>query len=137
MNLVVPNSTPLIASTSIGRFSGLRELFVQIHIPEAVVSEVAGDEKKHAGSWEILATCWINRVHGYKKKEFIGNLYRYGSLYTLEYQDVFDHDFPHLADGIIIPHGIYDVIKNEAYVNIGTSVSAKRTTSFPRQRGVS
>ena len=62
-----------------------------------------------------------------KKKEFIGNLYRDGALYTLEFQDVYDHDFPHLADGIIIPHGIYDVIKNQAYVNIGTS---KDTSEF-------
>ena len=56
-----------------------------------------------------------------KKKELIGNLYRDGKLYTLEVQRVFDHDFPHLADGIVIPHGIYDIIKNMAYINIGTS----------------
>lgn len=56
-----------------------------------------------------------------KKKELIGNLYRDGKLYTLEVQKVFDHDFPHLAYGIIIPHGIYDVTKNKAYINIGTS----------------
>jgi DNA-binding GntR family transcriptional regulator len=56
-----------------------------------------------------------------KKKELIGNLYRDGKLYTLEVQKVFDHDFPHLADGIIIPHGIYDITKNKAYINIGTS----------------
>jgi len=62
-----------------------------------------------------------------KKKEFIGNLYRDGKLYTLEVQEVYDHDFPHLADGIIIPHGIYDVIKNKAYINIGTS---KDTSEF-------
>jgi len=62
-----------------------------------------------------------------KKKEFLGNLYRDGMLYSLEVQKVFDHDFPHLADGIIIPHGIYDVLKNKAYVNIGTS---KDTSEF-------
>jgi len=56
-----------------------------------------------------------------KKKELMGNLYRDGKLYTLEVQKVFDHDFPHLANGIIIPHGIYDVTKNKAYINIGTS----------------
>jgi hypothetical protein len=56
-----------------------------------------------------------------KKKELMGNLYRDGKLYTLEVQKVFDHDFPHLAYGIIIPHGIYDVTKNKAYINIGTS----------------
>ena len=45
----------------------------------------------------------------------------------LNIKTFFDHDFPHLADGIIIPHGLYDVIKNEAYVNIGTS---KDTSEF-------
>ena len=62
-----------------------------------------------------------------KKKELLGNLYRDGALYTLEVQKVYDHDFPHLADGVVIPHGIYDVIKNTAYVNIGVS---KDTSEF-------
>lgn len=62
-----------------------------------------------------------------KKKELLGNLYRDGKVYTSEVQKVFDHDFPHLADGIVIPHGIYDVVKNKAYVNIGTS---KDTSEF-------
>jgi hypothetical protein len=56
-----------------------------------------------------------------KKKELLGNLYRDGAVYTTEVQKVFDHDFPHLADGVVIPHGIYDVVRNTAYVNIGTS----------------
>jgi len=62
-----------------------------------------------------------------KKKEALGNLYRSGSLYTTEFQKVFDHDFPHLADGICIPHGLFDVTSNSAYVNIGTS---KDTSEF-------
>jgi len=62
-----------------------------------------------------------------KKKEMLGNPYRDGAIYTLVVQKVFDHDFPHLADEIIIPYGIYDVIKNTAYVNIGTS---KDTSEF-------
>ena len=62
-----------------------------------------------------------------KKKEMLGNLYRDGAIYTLEVQKVFDHDYPHLSEGTIIPHGIYDVIKNTAYVNIGTS---KDTSEF-------
>jgi len=45
---------------------------------------------------------------------------RDGKIYTLEVQKVFDHDFPHLADGSVIPHGIYDVVKNKAYVTIKT-----------------
>jgi len=56
-----------------------------------------------------------------KKKELLGNLYREGRLYTRETLEVSDHDFPSLADGVVIPHGIYDVVRNEATVNIGTS----------------
>ena len=32
-----------------------------------------------------------------------------------------DHDFSHLADGVAIPHGIYDINLNLGYVNIGNS----------------
>ena len=38
-----------------------------------------------------------------KKKEYIGNLYRAGKLYTTEVIETLDHDFPNLADGVIIP----------------------------------
>lgn len=34
---------------------------------------------------------------------------------------MFDHDFPSLAEGVAVPHAIYDMARNEAYVNIGTS----------------
>lgn len=56
-----------------------------------------------------------------KKKELLGNLYREGRLYTRATLEVSDHDFPSLADGVVIPHGIYDVVRNAATVNIGTS----------------
>lgn len=51
----------------------------------------------------------------------IGNLYRPGSLYTKQPVETFDHDFPSLSSGVVIPHGIYDLKKNQGYVNIGTS----------------
>ena len=56
-----------------------------------------------------------------KKKERIGNLFREGKIYTTETVEVFDHDFPSLAEGVAVPHSIYDYSRNEAYVNIGTS----------------
>jgi len=46
-----------------------------------------------------------------KKKEFIGNLYRSGTLYTTETVTTLDHDFFSLADGKIVPHGIYSHFK--------------------------
>ena len=56
-----------------------------------------------------------------KKKEHLGNLYRDGHLYTLEELQTFDHDFPSLAEGIIIPHSIYDLQLNTGYIQLGTS----------------
>ena len=62
-----------------------------------------------------------------KKKEFIGDLNRKGSVYTTEPQVVYDHNFPSLAQGVAIPHGLYDVVDNIGYIQIGTS---RDTTEF-------
>ena len=62
-----------------------------------------------------------------KKKEFIGNLYRAGRLYTTEVVTTFDHDFWSLADGKVVPHGIYDPQYNRGYLNLGIS---KDTSEF-------
>jgi len=56
-----------------------------------------------------------------KKKEYLGNFYREGHLYTLEELQTYDHDFPSYAEGIIIPHGIYDLQLNVGYIQLGTS----------------
>lgn len=57
-----------------------------------------------------------------KKKELIGgNLYRNGSVYCTRAIETSDHDYVHLADLKIAPHGIYDVKKNKAHINIGIS----------------
>jgi hypothetical protein len=62
-----------------------------------------------------------------KKKELLGPLYRAGQLYTQAVIEVFDHDFPYLATGVVIPYTIYDLQQNTAYVYLGTS---KDTAEF-------
>lgn len=63
-----------------------------------------------------------------KKKEYLGNFYREGQVYTLkEALTAFDHDFNSFAEGIVIPHGIYDIAKNTGYINLGNS---KDTSEF-------
>jgi transposase len=62
-----------------------------------------------------------------KKKESVGNFYREGHLYTLEELQTYDHDFNSQAEGLIIPHGIYDVQRNLGYLHLGTS---KDTSEF-------
>jgi hypothetical protein len=56
-----------------------------------------------------------------KKKEVLGNLYRNGKTYQQGQVKVYDHDYSYLSTGKIIPHGIYDIKRNEGYITIGTS----------------
>jgi Rhodopirellula transposase DDE domain len=51
----------------------------------------------------------------------IGNFYRDGKLYTQETVLTFDHDFPSLSEGVVIPYGIYDLKYNHGYVALGIS----------------
>lgn len=62
-----------------------------------------------------------------KKKEFLGTLYRDGKVYCQQAIPVFDHDFPSLARGVIIPHGIYDLAHNHGWIHLGLSHD---TTAF-------
>jgi hypothetical protein len=56
-----------------------------------------------------------------KKKEYLGNFYREGHLYTLEPVLTNDHDFSSGAAGIIIPHSLYDEQLQIGYIQLGTS----------------
>ena len=56
-----------------------------------------------------------------KKKERLGKLYRAGKCYTQQPIQVYDHDYHYLSQGSVVPHGIYDLQRNEAYVSIGTN----------------
>jgi hypothetical protein len=62
-----------------------------------------------------------------KKKEFLGTLYRHGKVYCQEALKAFDHDFASLAQGVIIPHGIYDLALNHGWIHLGLS---RDTTEF-------
>jgi hypothetical protein len=54
-----------------------------------------------------------------KAKERLGQLFRAGRVRTQKPFQAFDHDFPSWATGIIIPHGIYDQVRNRGHINIG------------------
>jgi hypothetical protein len=62
-----------------------------------------------------------------KKKEYLGTLYRDGTVYCQRALKAFDHDFPSLATGVIIPHGIYDLARNQGWIHVGLS---RDTTAF-------
>ena len=56
-----------------------------------------------------------------KKKELIGNFSRDGHTLTQAPVDTLDHDFPSASDGKLIPHGLYDLARNEGYMHLNTS----------------
>jgi hypothetical protein len=56
-----------------------------------------------------------------KKKERLGNFFREGQLYTIGVQETYDHDFYSRSDGLVIPHGLYDVRRNVGHVTLGLS----------------
>lgn len=61
-----------------------------------------------------------------KKKEFIGDLYRDGRAYTNQTIETLDHDFPSAARGVVYPHGLYDVKRNQGHINLGISHDTSR-----------
>jgi len=56
-----------------------------------------------------------------KAKEHLGFLYRKGRMWTQQAYHAFDHDFPSWATGLVIPHGIYDLLRNCGHINLGLS----------------
>lgn len=56
-----------------------------------------------------------------KKRELVGDFFRPGTAYATGPVEVFDHDFPSFAQGVVIPHGVYDLARNVGHVTLGTS----------------
>jgi transposase len=58
-----------------------------------------------------------------KKKEMIGNFMNKGAEYQKKKnpKKVLDHDFPFKELGKVAPYGIYDINRNEGFVNLGVS----------------
>src|SRR5437764_8534663 len=55
-----------------------------------------------------------------KKKELLGDFYRDGKIDTQETIATNDHDFGSAGSGTVIPHGLYDVGKNRAFIHLNT-----------------
>ena len=62
-----------------------------------------------------------------KSRELIGAFHQDGRRWSIEPIEVFDHDFPSTAEGVGIPYGIYDTVRNEGFISVGTS---KDTAEF-------
>lgn len=56
-----------------------------------------------------------------KSREPLGQLFRRGKVYGRKAIEVYDHSYDYLATGVVVPHGIYDLKKNKAHIDIGTT----------------
>jgi hypothetical protein len=61
-----------------------------------------------------------------KKKEAIGDNSRPGESYATGQMDGPDHTFSKLDVGQAVPHGIYDITNNQAYIHIGKSAETAK-----------
>jgi hypothetical protein len=62
-----------------------------------------------------------------KKKACLGLRYRHGNVYGQQAHKAFDHDVPRWAEGVIVPHGMYDLARNHGCLPGGLS---RDTTAF-------
>ena len=56
-----------------------------------------------------------------KKKEQLGDFKRAGRVYCQKAPETYVQDYNHLSKGKIVPHGLYDMKRNEGYLTIGTN----------------
>jgi hypothetical protein len=56
-----------------------------------------------------------------KKREILGQYVRPGRLLSTAPLAGWDHDFPTHSPGVAIPHGVFDLARNEGHVHLGTS----------------
>jgi hypothetical protein len=70
---------------------------------------------------EYLEAGWPVISIDTKKKELLGDFYRDGRIDRQETIETNDHDFGSAGTGTVIPHGIYDVGRNEGYIHLNTS----------------
>ena len=56
-----------------------------------------------------------------KKKELLGDFYREGTIETRATIETSDHDFSSTGEGVVIPHGLYDLGRNRGFIHLNTS----------------
>lgn len=56
-----------------------------------------------------------------KSREILGDYARPGRVLSTAPLPAWDHDFPGKRLGVVIPHGLYDLARNEGFMHLGTS----------------
>jgi len=114
-----------VAETTIRRLLRAHDYTLQVNTKE---DEGAGSPDRDAQFLHIKAACVQGEQAGTpiisvdcKKKELLGTFKNNGQEWQPKGQPVRVnvHDFLSLADGKAIPYGVYDILQNTGFVNVG------------------
>jgi hypothetical protein len=117
-----------VSSTSVGRM--LNQLGYRLQSVRKKTEGVAQHPDRNAQFEHINATAedYLSRGRPVisvdtKKKELVGNFKNAGREWQPKGtpETALVHDFPHDSIGKAVPYGIYDMGRNEAWVNVGQS----------------
>jgi len=102
----------------------LRDYSPKVNRKQLALSSPHRDEQFQymQGQKQAFLECGWPVIHvDTKKRELIGTFKNPGQVWCRDPHLVNVYDFRSLADGIAIPYGIYDPVRNAGYVCVGTS----------------
>lgn len=114
-----------ICPNTVGRL--LRVLKFSLHVNRKSIAETRHPDRDQ--QFRYLAQLKADFLHrgqpvisvDSKKRELVGNFKNTGATYRRQADPVSVHDFPSLAEGVALPYGLLDWVRNDGYVVVGTS----------------
>jgi hypothetical protein len=108
---------------TVGRLLSLQDYSRKVNRKQLAISSPHRDEQfeyLHAQKQAFLERGWPVIHVDTKKRELIGLFKNAGATWCRDPHRVNIYDFRSLAEGIAIPYGIYDPVRNAGYVFVGT-----------------
>ena len=109
---------------TVGRLLSKQDYSRKVNRKQLAISSPYRDEQfgyMHAQKRAFLEHGWPIIHVDTKKRELIGLFKNPGTTWRRDPHRVNVYDFRSLAEGIAIPYGIYDPVRNAGYVFVGTS----------------
>jgi hypothetical protein len=109
---------------TVGRLLSAQDYSCKVNRKQLAISSPHRDDQFgyiHVQKRAFLERGWPVIHVDTKKRELIGRFKNPGATWRRDPHRVNVHDFRSLAEGIAIPYGIYDPVRNAGYVFVGTS----------------
>lgn len=113
-----------VSAPTVGRLLGELDYSRKINRKQLAISSPHRNQQfeyLHSQKQAFLERGWPIIHVDAKKRELIGSFKNPGAIWCREPYRVNLYDFRSLAEGIAIPYGIYDPVRNAGFVYVGTS----------------